>query len=314
MFGASSGASYAGWRFRAHIRPGRDGEPDQRQHLVQRRRRHPDQPPHLRDCRHQRIQLKGPALLEILQHRGAVAPHVHGHVDALLDVHGEGHAERRGNGDGLGHHPADDSPGVRMPAHLLEGRTGEDADRVERGIAQELEPDVVADLLPHGGLEPCGGQHLAQSPDPRRFRAVRLTDHEARALDVPDHAGLDDLAGRVDDAADGALRPEGLPDASAGVGGVQVPVAKRAGERVEIPPEDAVLCRDDGRLRPKERLQLVEYVRRGMGLERQDDVVLGTQGHGIVGAAYRHCPGPGVAEHGQATTAHGSQVWPAGHQ
>ena len=60
-----------------------DGEAHERQHLVQRRRQHTDKTPHLGDRCHQCVQIQGPALLEVLEHRGAMGAHIHRGVDAL---------------------------------------------------------------------------------------------------------------------------------------------------------------------------------------------------------------------------------------
>ena len=106
--------------------------------------------------------------------------------------------------------------------------------------------------------------------------AVGLAEGELVAVDVLDDAGLDDHRGRVDDAAHGPLRPDGLPLPAAGIDAFQTVVPVGSLELVEVPPGHAVHGRHHHRLRTQ---QGPEATRRVVGLVRlqaDDDVVLGT--------------------------------------
>src|SRR5687768_4368998 len=92
---------------------------------------------------------------------------------------------------------------------------------------------------------------------------------------MEDDAGLSDLAGRIDDAADDTVGANSLPDAATGVDRFQAALLPLARQAVEVPPWDAVLGCDDSGLSPKQRLDGIQGGRDGVGLEREDDVVLG---------------------------------------
>src|SRR6185437_643317 len=102
----------------------------------------------------------------------------------------------------------------RDGAELAQGRPGQRGDRVERGIADQLEPDLVAQLRLDRRLQPARGERGGDSLAALADRAIGLADGEPGALGVLDDAGLDDLGGAVDDAADvvlGADRAGDLP-------------------------------------------------------------------------------------------------------
>ena len=90
-------------------------------------------------------------------------------------------------------------------AELAERRAGERGDRVERDVADQLEPDLArACARSTGAFSPPASNAAEIAAAALARRAVGLADREARALDVADHAGLDDLGRAVDDAADDA--------------------------------------------------------------------------------------------------------------
>ena len=95
---------------------------------------------------------------------------------------------------------------LRQRAELAERRPGERGDRVERDVADELEPDLVAQPATRPApRRPPAVKAAEIARQPLRVRPVRLADREPGALDVPDDAGLDDLGRAVHDAADVVL-------------------------------------------------------------------------------------------------------------
>src|SRR3546814_18785275 len=80
---------------------------------------------------------------------------------------------------------------------------------------------------------------------------VRLIEGEAVALDQPYHAGLVDLGGRIDDAADRPLRPDRLPLRVAGIDGRPPGALERSADTVAVPPGHAV---EIGRTSCRERV------------------------------------------------------------
>ena len=96
-------------------------------------------------------------------------------------------------------------------AKLAERRARERRDRVERRVAEELEPDLGAKAPRRSGTSDQPALNdLGDALAALARGAVGLADREAGSLDVADHAGLDDLGGRVDHRADGAPVCRGL--------------------------------------------------------------------------------------------------------
>ena len=133
------------------------------------------------------------------------SPTAGGAVDASIDRDRHLLPERRRQRLNLEHYCPGVGASQRVGADLGEGGACEDAEGIEGDVAPELDPDLVADARPHWRLEPGPVQHLRQRLDAVRARTVRLAEAEAIAFDVAYDAGLDKLAGGVDDAADGAL-------------------------------------------------------------------------------------------------------------
>ena len=105
-----------------------------------------DEPAHLLHGGQQRVDLQRAALLQILQHRGAVRADTRRAVDAPLDIDAEMHADAAADLLGLQHHVAGEVARAGVGRDHVQRRLGQRRDRVEAEIAPELEPDVVADL------------------------------------------------------------------------------------------------------------------------------------------------------------------------
>ena len=93
---------------------------------------------------------------------------------------------------------------------------------------------------------------VAQGHDAVRGGAVGFADGEGLEQAMFDHAGRHDLAGGIDDTADGALRSTRVPLRGAG-SRLQMMALQRAALLVEIPPGNAVdRCQNSG-VRTEER-------------------------------------------------------------
>src|SRR6476646_7750376 len=99
---------------------------------------------------------------------------------------------------GLAHHGQDEVTGTGVSGDLAHRRPGQDADRVEGHIAQQLEPDVGSDVLLDWALEPTSDHRLAECGAAFRDGSVGFADRVPRALDVPDYSWRLDLGRGID--------------------------------------------------------------------------------------------------------------------
>ena len=104
-----------------------------------------------------------------------------------------------------------------------------------------------------------------------------------------DHPGRHDLAGGIDDAADGALGSNRIPLRGAGIDTFQMMAVERAALLVEIPPGKAIHRCQNGGARTEKRS---ERARAGVGLlrlQRADHDVLWTKRGGVVARRQVYC-------------------------
>jgi hypothetical protein len=96
------------------------------------------------------------------------------------------------------------------------------------------------------------------------LRPVELTDRKAVALDVTDHAGLDELSGRIGDAPDDGSRIDAARDRAVDISGAQHAPGVCARVSLEVPPRNAVLQREHACVIRERRIE---------GIERRPDLV-----------------------------------------
>ena len=113
----------------------------------------------------------------------------------------------------------------------------------------------------------------------------RLTQREAIAVDMADHARRFDLGRRIDDATNGALRAEFLPLAAAGIDALQRGTFARIAVLVEVPVGNAVHGSNNARLRPEQRLHRIDHTGDRMRFQTDDDDILHAEIGGIIGTA-----------------------------
>ena len=204
-------------------------------------------------------------------------------TDARLDVDGKLHSELPGHRFRLRHHVAQHFVSGFVARHLLERRQRQDAHRVERQVAPELQPNVVSNAIAHRCFETASGERFAQRGDALRFRSVRLSEHEALPVQMPYDAGLHDLTGRIHDASHRPLRTEPVPDAPAWIGNLEPLVLPGTVELVKVPPENSVLGSHHCRVRSEQWDQTLHDGRDRVRLQRDDDEILLAQLGWIVG-------------------------------
>ena len=159
---------------------------------------------------------------------------------------------------------------------FLERAAGQGADRVERDVPEQLDPD----LLPEPGRdrtpEPRRDQGVGDLLGPLRLRPVRLAEAEPLPFGVVDHAGLDDVGGEVGKGTNHAPRFDRRGDDAARVNALEPQAVELPAGALEIPPRHAVLCAHDDRVRPEQGAEI--------GCERRQAVRLHAEEHDVGGA------------------------------
>src|SRR5262249_22509625 len=127
------------------------------------------------------------------------------------------------------------------------------ADRIERDVAEQLHPHLVAEACGDRTPKSGGDQGLGNPPQSLRLRPVRLAEADLVPFGVPNHAGLDDVRREIGERPDDAARLDGRGDDAARIDALEPDAFELAAEAVKIPPRDAVLRADDDRVGTEER-------------------------------------------------------------
>src|SRR6476659_5506584 len=172
---------------------------------------------------------------------------------------------------------------MRVLADLDHRRSGECAERVERDVAHELDPDVIAEVGLDGGLQTSGNHGVTQ-----RFTAGRdlprgLADGKPGALQMPYHSRCLDRRRWIHHAADGPLRRQHGTGGTAGIHGLDLTPLVWPGQLVEIPPWDPVLRGQHRGVLAEQWLHERTAGRIAMRLEAEEDIVDGPDVRGVVG-------------------------------
>ena len=118
-----------------------------------------------------------------------------------------------------------------MARQLLERAAGERADRIERDVAEQLDPDLLADARRDRAPEAGADEGFGDGACPFRSRAVWLAEADPIALGVPDDAGLDDVGGEVGERSDDAARLDGVGDDAAWIDALETKAVELAAMR-----------------------------------------------------------------------------------
>ena len=198
--------------------------------------------------------------------------------------------------------------------HYLGGSKGQGTDWIERRVAPQLFPNCAANVVEHRGDEAGPLERLAQLPGPLRGGAVGFAEQEAVAGGMSNDAGLANLERCIGDAADNSLRADATPQDAAWIDTFYPPALPRGRVFVEVPPGNAVLCRDHSGVVLEQGRHLFGDGRQGLGLEGHDDEVLGAEFGRVVGAHRARRPGFAINVEAQPVGTHRRQVWAAGNQ
>src|SRR4029077_21039003 len=265
-------------------------------------------------CLEQGVGLQGLARLVVHQHRRLVVAYLRGALEAALDRDLRRAAQAGGDLGRLPHHGQYQLTRTRVRGDLAHRRAGQDADRVERHVAEQLEPDVGAQVLLDGALQAARGHRLAERGAAAGDRAVRLSDGEPGPLDVPDHPWGLDLGRAVHHAADGVRRRDHGGDRAAWVDRLDAATLIGAGQAIEVPPRDAVLRGDDAGAGSQQRFQERARVSVAVRLQAEEHDVDRADLAGIGCGVRLRVEVTARAEHGDAALPDGLQVLAARYQ
>ena len=266
---------------------GATARPDEGEDRVDRRRRHADQPAQLGDGADQRLDLDGPAALEVLQHRRLV-----------LAAAASAHSIRLSTSTGKR------APSARPPpaaSSIIARTTARRSARapisssvasvsaltgLKETLPHSLSPELVADARPHRRAESRPRERPASS-----VTRGRTSTRRARPASNARRRGGGRRPARPPRTTDRrhsrsrARGRQGVPDPPPGS-----TLSTRAS--FHGPPSawknhhgNSVLRRDDGGLGAEQRQHRVDGGRHRVRLERDEDVVLRAELGGIVGGA-----------------------------
>ena len=101
------------------------------------------------------------------------------------------------HGFSLAHDLARERCHVRVTHHFDQCRASEHADRVERDVAEQFHPDLVADPDRHGRPQTSCAERFSDLPAAIRTESIQLAEGNAIAFDVLDHARFGDRRGKI---------------------------------------------------------------------------------------------------------------------
>lgn len=232
----------------------------------------------------------------------------------LFDGDADLAAEGLGDRERLGHHDLDDLAGAAVQAHLPHGGAGQRADRVERDVAEQLEPDVVAQVGFDRALQTTGDHGLAEVQAALGHAAVGLADGEPGAFQVPYDTGAFELGRGVDDAADGPFGGEHRTDRAVRVHALDAVAVVGSAVAVEVPPGDAVLGGHDGRRVVQQWFDQRPARRVRVGLQAQEDEVDRADLGRVVGGVGARGEVTARTEHAHSVLPHGREMRSTGDQ
>src|SRR5215467_6373841 len=120
-----------------------------------------------------------------------------------------------------------------MPRHLHERCARQHAGRIDRDVAEQLDPDFVTEARTDRTTQPARNQRLGNLSCTLGLRAVRLAEAQAIAFDVLDDAGLNDLSRKVRDRSHDAVRLDGSGDRTARIDSPEPEAFKRTAQFLE---------------------------------------------------------------------------------
>src|SRR5581483_9283294 len=185
------------------------------------------------------------------------------------------------------------------------------ADRVQGGIANQLQPDLLPQACLHRRFEPGLHQGRRERTNSVRPGAVQLAQRKTVPLDVLHDSRLHQSGRRIGHAAEDALSGKTGRDHTARVHGLKGGVVRAEKE----PPGNAILSEDECALLPGCRRKGRSYAGKAVRLERHEDHIGGGDGVQPVSAGWMGREGGVVRlQDLQAPLSHSSQMRPSGNQ
>ncbi len=262
----------------------------------------------LHDGTGQRVDLHRPARLEVLQHRRLVVAHARGALDPLLDGHRNLDPEAPRHRIDLLHGRADHLRDQRRLRHVADGRARERAQRIEDGVAQQLEPQLGADVRLDRRLQPRAHERPRELDAARALAAVQLAERESLALGVAHDPWTHKAGGRVDDAPDDPVGIDCPRDDTARVDGLQVDAVQVPSMALEVPPRDPVLGADDGGVVAEIGCHSLHHRGEAVGLEGDKNCIRVPHRREVVGRLHGHRPVTAALDDAKTRVIHRLQV------
>ena len=256
-----------------------------------------------------RFELHRPARLEILQHRRLVRADFFGARHPLVDRDRQLDAELRRHRFGFRHDFADRRGRVGMPDQLFERPAGQRADRVERDVAEQLHPDLVA--KPRVDRD-SGTRRQSTVRRSLRNRSDLLPSGSPKLILLPSvwrmTPGSTMSVGKVGERADHPTRLDAAAMTPPGSTRSSRNPSRSPPTALEVPPRDAVLRADDDGVGTEERCELRRERRQAVRLDAEEYDVGLSDRRKIAGDLRPHLEVAVRARHAQPVLLHGAQV------
>ncbi len=161
--------------------------------------------------------------------------------DALLVVQIRLRPERHRDRGGLLHAPPCRLHTDRLLEQIADAYLRQHSERRITEIPKQLVPDRVANRGRDLGTNAAGAERRCNRLDTLGHPPVRLAEHYTCIGVLQfDHARRDHSTRCIDNAADGAFRPDLTPQYVARIDARQASALQRTWQRMKIPPGDAV--------------------------------------------------------------------------
>ena len=214
--------------------------------------------------------------------------HSRGASYPLFHVDAKSHPQFFPDGLCFQHHGFCHGACARFCCNHVQGGVCQHTDRVETEVAPQLHPDFIAYFRSHGRLETGADQRFAQLHAAFRFLTTGFAQGKPVPLYMLNHARFADLAGRISNTTDDALRANLVPLTVVRINTFQLMIFPRSLESVKIPPGNAVGRGHHTGFPPQQRLHGTQDTRHRRGFQGNNHIVLATRFNRIV-RTFRIC-------------------------
>jgi len=177
---------------------------------------------------------------------------------------------------GFAHRGGTEIEHQRIGLHAVYRRAGDRRNRIDRHVAPELVPDVVADIRRYRYVEAGIAQQGAKPAGPFCHLSGRFSQNQPLPHLVLHKTRFAGERARMHDATNHMRERDVLRNAAAGVDTLQRLFAQ-ARQALREPPRHAVHGRQDDRLRAQQRRDALRHRAQRRPLDRDDDDVLHAQ-------------------------------------